>query len=218
MAGFYWHKNPDWLAKVFPGFLWHGPRNEKVIYLTFDDGPIPDMTEWVLGLLSKYNAKATFFMVAHNIEKHPEIFHQVREAGHLVANHTFNHLDAWRNSTEAYAENVNRASMTMIKFGATENEAKLFRPPYGKLNYKSSKWLKREGYKPIMWDVLSADFDKDLNPEDCLKKTLNASQNGSIVVFHDNIKAWKNLDFVLPRFLEVMQANGFIFRTLAELV
>lgn len=214
MAALYWHKNPDWFGILFPNLIWHGNRKQKVLYLTFDDGPIPEMTEWVLKVLSDYQVKATFFTVAHNIEKHPDIFNKVREQGHTVANHTFNHLDSWRNSFDKYTLNVLKAQETLLANGATNKEASLFRPPYGKLTRQISLWLKKNGFQTVMWDVLSADFDPTLSSVNCLKKTVNATRNGSIIIFHDNIKAWKNLEYVLPRYIEIMQAKGFVFKSL----
>jgi len=189
--------------------IWHFPRAEKTIYLTFDDGPIPEVTPWVLNELKKYNAKATFFCVGKNIEENPGIFKQLSMEGHTVGNHTFNHLNANSVSDKDYLENILKADTYF------EKGPKLFRPPYGKLSAKKASKLYKKGYKIVMWDVLSADFDQTITEESCLKNVINNAQNGSIIIFHDSKKAEKNLNYVLPKVLEHFSEKGFTFQAIA---
>jgi peptidoglycan-N-acetylglucosamine deacetylase len=181
-------KTPQFIQKLFPNFTWRIPSDEKVLYLTFDDGPIPDVTPWVLDQLKQYDAQATFFCVGDNIRKNPEIFGQVVEAGHAVGNHTFNHLNGWTTDNVKYFLNVRRC--------AHQVHSSLFRPPYGRLMPKQAEFLQRH-YRIVMWDVLSGDFDPELTPEQCLK-------------------AWERLEYVLPKVLEHFAAKGYQFRRLEE--
>jgi peptidoglycan-N-acetylglucosamine deacetylase len=212
----YWHKTAWLIQKLFPKLLWKRSIHDKIIYLTFDDGPIPDVTEFVLAELEKYNAQATFFCVGDNIRKHPQVFRKLIENGHRIGNHTFNHYDAWRTETQKYLKNVaqcqeiieNHLPETLVL-----NEKKLFRPPYGKINYRLFRNLSSD-YNVVMWDVLSGDFDTVLSAEKCLEKTLKNTVNGSVVVFHDSIKAQKNLRYVLPRYLAYFSEKGYRFECL----
>ncbi len=206
----YWHKTPPLLQKLYPTFTWQKPEIGKKIYLTFDDGPIPGLTEWVLDQLAQYQVKATFFCVGDNIRKHPEVFSWVRTQGHAIGNHTFNHQNGWKTPHEEYIRNVQFCQ----KFIGTET--KLFRPPYGRITKKQAKQLQQAGYEIIMWDVLSGDFDRKLSPEKCLKKSIAATKAGSIVVFHDNSKAEERLTHTLPRYIEHFLEKGFGFEKLAQ--
>ena len=183
-------------------------REEKSIYLTFDDGPVPEATPWILDLLANYNAKATFFMVGDNVVKYPEIHTQVQLAGHTVGNHTFNHLKGWKTSVTAYQENYQLAEEALAT-----SEKKLFRPPYGQLKPSQYKVLK-EATTIIMWDVLSGDFDLELTADDCLKKSIQHTKNGSVIVFHDSVKTIKLLKSVLPAYLEYFSSKGYKFKSL----
>ncbi len=205
----YWHKTPSWLRKFYPTFTWHKPSPEKTLYLTFDDGPIPGMTEWVLDQLTQYQVKATFFCVGENIQKYPEVFSWVRTQGHAIGNHTFNHLNGWKTQADEYLRNTQFCQKFLT------SKKLLFRPPYGRISRKQAKLLQEKGYEIIMWDVLSGDFDQKLSPEKCLNKTIEATESGSIVVFHDNVKAEKRLSYVLPRYMEHFLAEGYTFETLA---
>jgi peptidoglycan/xylan/chitin deacetylase (PgdA/CDA1 family) len=214
---FYWIKTNALIKKIFSNYVWDVSNTENKIYLTFDDGPIPEITEWVLDELKKYNAKATFFCIGNNIEKHPEIFEKVIIEGHSIGNHTFNHLNGWKTSTEEYIENSiqwsvvsGRAPNCNLK---TEN-CPLFRPPYGKIKISQSKKLRQLGYKIIMWDVLSADYDTAISPEKCLDNVLKNVKSGSIIVFHDSIKALPNLEYTLPKALKYWALKGFVFEKL----
>ncbi|MCE7993103.1 MAG: polysaccharide deacetylase family protein [Roseivirga sp.] len=202
------HKTPSFLFKLYPSLIWRKPTKEKVIYLTFDDGPIPNLTPWVLDVLREFNAKATFFCVGENVQKHPEIFQQIIEEGHAVGNHTFNHLNGWKTPDIDYLRNTLRADEEIRKYTKTD----LFRPPYGRIGRQQMKQL---GHKRmIMWDVLSGDFSAKLNPERVLSKSIRYTSSGSIVVFHDNLKATQNLKYALPAYLAHFIELGYSFKAL----
>ena len=214
---FYWIKTNLLIKKLFSNSIWDIPNTENKIYLTFDDGPTPEITEWVLQELEKHNAKATFFCIGNNIEKHPDIFKKVFTKGHAIGNHTFNHLNGWKTSTEEYLENSGQWSVFSGSFQNGElntEHCKLFRPPYGKIKVSQAKKLREQGYKIIMWDVLSADFDTSISAEKCIENVLKNTKSGSIIVFHDSIKAERNLTFALPRYLEFFFDKGFSFEAI----
>ncbi|SHF72271.1 Peptidoglycan/xylan/chitin deacetylase, PgdA/CDA1 family [Flavobacterium fluvii] len=213
---FYWIKTNSLIKTIFSNYVWDVPNTENKIYLTFDDGPTPEITQWVLEELQKYNAKATFFCIGKNIEKHPEIFEKVINNGHSIGNHTFNHLNGWKTSTEEYLENVKlcESSISNLKSKICTLKSALFRPPYGKIKSSQSKKLRQLGYKIIMWDVLSADYDTTITPEKCLENVLKNINSGSIIVFHDSVKAFPNLKYTLPKALEYCAAKGFVFEKL----
>ncbi len=213
---FYWIKTNAFIKKIFSNHVWEISNTENKIYLTFDDGPIPEITEWVLEELKKYNAKATFFCIGNNIEKHPEIFEKVINDAHSVGNHTFNHLNGWKTSTKEYLENFKLCedSISNLQSKIYNLKLKLFRPPYGKIKFSQSKKLRQLGYKIIMWDVLSADYDTAISPEKCLENVLQNVSSGSIIVFHDSVKAFPNLEYTLPRALKYWQEKGFVFEKL----
>lgn len=200
-------KTPAFLQFFMPGYTWRIPSRDKILYLTFDDGPIPELTPWVLETLQQYGARATFFCVGDNVRKHPAVFQQVKSAGHAVGNHTFNHLNGWKTDTATYLENV--ASCTQ------QFESKLFRPPYGRLTRAQQKSLKPD-FRIVMWDVLSGDFSPKISAEQCLQHVVKHARPGSIVVLHDSLKAERNLRFVLPRVLEHFGRLGFRFEALEE--
>lgn len=206
---FYWIKTNSLIKKIFSKYTWDIPNNENKIYLTFDDGPMPEITEWVLEELKKYNAKATFFCIGNNIEKYPNIFTKVISEGHSIGNHTFNHLNGWKTPTEEYLENTNLCEVSIANL--KPKTSNLFRPPYGKIKASQSEKLIQLGYKIIMWDVLSADFDTKISPEKCLDNVLNNVKSGSIIVFHDSVKAFPNLKYTLPKTLEILTKRGFVF-------
>ncbi len=196
-------RTPALVRSVFPGMVWRfATTPDKVIYLTFDDGPIPTLTPWVLDELEKVNAKATFFCVGENAHKHPEILTETINRGHVIGNHTYNHLHGWKTAKTTYCRNVLKAGFQL--------KTKLFRPPYGKLSFGQYETLKKH-YKIIMWSVLTKDYDQKTNPKQCLQRSLKA-KSGDIVLFHDNIKARKNLEYALPRFLKHYTELGFEFR------
>ena len=205
----YWVKTNWLIKKLFRNYKWDVSNNEKKVYLTFDDGPIPEATSWVLEELLKYNAKATFFCIGDNIQKHPELFEKISEAGHSVGNHSYNHLNGWKTQTKTYLENIKRCEDEIYRNDSISLHKKLFRPPYGKIKLSQSRALRSLGYEIVMWDVLSADFDTEITNEKCLDNVLSNIKPGSIVVFHDSIKAFKNLEYALPKTLEYLKANGF---------
>ena len=201
-------KTPQLLKKLYPELIWDVNQTTPCIYLTFDDGPIPIVTPAVLNILKQYNAKATFFCIGDNVRKHPDIFEEVKAGGHAIGNHTFNHLKGWKTETQTYLENFLQADKLL--------DTPLFRPPYGRIKRAQIKALKeaKPGLKIFMWDVLSGDFDTALEPEDCLKGVLKHTEAGSMVVFHDSIKAFKRLEYVLPRALEIWSKEGYSFSPL----
>lgn len=206
-------KTPLIIKKIFSNYVWDIPAKEKIMYLTFDDGPTPEITEWVLETLQQYNAKATFFCIGNNVEKHPEIFRKVIDNGHSVGNHTHNHIKGWKTKTEDYVANVLKAEQVMSLEFKIQN-SKLFRPPYGQIKNKQGKQLKNLGYKIIMWDVISFDWQASISSEKCLNNVLSKAGNGSIVVFHDSIKASKHLQYALPKVLDVFSKKGFVFKAI----
>jgi peptidoglycan/xylan/chitin deacetylase (PgdA/CDA1 family) len=203
---FYLTKTPFFLPWFYPGLVWKKEPGTN-LYLTFDDGPVPGATTWVLQILAERNIKATFFCVGDNVRKHPEILHQLIDGGHSIGNHTFNHLNGWRSSLNEYVENVNICDEELRKYGV---ESSLFRPPYGKIKRAQVDVLKRK-FNIVMWDVLSGDFNLKLTSEKCLKRTIKATTDGSVIVFHDNDKSLHNLKKVLPAYLDHFLAKGYKF-------
>lgn len=202
--------NPPYLLrKFYSQLIWNFSAKKKCVYLTFDDGPIPEITPFVLAQLKQFNAKATFFCIGQNVEKHPELFQRIKSEGHAVANHTFNHLDGWKTKNEVYLENVKLADKLI--------ESKFFRPPYGRIKKSQIKFLTssiartQTPYKIIMWDVLSYDFDIKTSPQKCLANVTDYAKEGSIIVFHDSLKAKNNLEYSLPKTLKHFSDKGFAF-------
>lgn len=200
-------KTPKLIQNFFPNFIWQVPTKEKVIFLTFDDGPIPEVTPWVLDELAKYQAKATFFCVGNNVRQHPDVFQRILDSGHSVGNHTFNHLNGWQEENLPYFHDVRNCANLV--------HSSLFRPPFGRLKPSQIQFLQRH-YRIIMWDVLSADFDQEITKEQCLRNVLDHAQAGSIVVFHDSIKAKRNLTYALPKVLDYFQRQGYSFECLSQ--
>nr|WP_299031505.1 polysaccharide deacetylase family protein [uncultured Tenacibaculum sp.] len=207
---FYFIKTPRILKRLFAKYTWSFFSTQKEIFLTFDDGPIPKVTEFVLDQLQQFNAKATFFCIGDNIRKHPTVFSRIINEGHSVGNHTFNHLNGWKNSNTTYINNINKCENLL-----SHQKTKLFRPPYGKIKRKQAKQLLANGYKIIMWDVLSADFDPTITKEKCLQNVLRNVENGSIIVFHDSIKANDKLYYALPKVLEEFSLQGYKFKAIS---
>lgn len=221
-------KTPGFVKTLFPNFIWNIDTNNKELYLTFDDGPTPEVTDWVLSLLKQYNAKASFFCIGNNIEKYPEIFQHIITEGHSVGNHTFNHLKGWKHTTEDYLIDVEKTQHLLnyksqnsnSKFQNSEIKnrkspiANLFRPPYGKFKSAQSKALQNLGYEIVLWDVLSYDWDVSVSEENCLKNVISAAKEGSIVVFHDSVKASRNLKYALPKVMEYYSKKGYVFKSL----
>lgn len=206
---FNWVKTNKWIKKIFNNLVWDIPNSDKKIYLTFDDGPIPKVTEWVLDLLKSEEIKATFFCIGDNIKKHPEVYKRILYEGHRTGNHTFNHLNGWKTETNLYIENFKLCETEHLKLN-TEHSF-LFRPPYGKIKPSQSKAIRQLGYKIIMWDVLSYDFDPTISAEKCLENVISNTEQGSIIVFHDSLKAEKNLKYALPKAIQILKNRGFVF-------
>lgn len=200
----YFIKTPWWLKKVYPNRIWSIDTNEKNIYLTFDDGPHPVVTTFVLDELAKYNAKASFFCIGKNVQSFPEIYSRIITEGHRVGNHTQNHLNGWETNNEPYLADVSEASKYI--------QSDLFRPPYGRIRSAQVKELKN--YKIVMWDVLSGDFDESLSKEKCLQNVIRKTSNGSIVVFHDSEKAFPRLKYILPLVLDFFRDSGYSFKSI----
>jgi peptidoglycan/xylan/chitin deacetylase (PgdA/CDA1 family) len=210
---FYWVKTHWLIKKWFSNYVWDLPNREKIVYLTFDDGPTPEITAWTLEALEKYDFKATFFCIGNNIQKNPTLFQKIIDSGHAVANHTFNHLNGWETNNQKYLENISLCEVEIAPF--KHHSSKLFRPPYGKIGRKQANEIRNRGYKIIMWDVLSADFDTTIPPEKCLENVITNVQSGSVIVFHDSVKAFKNLSYTLPKVLDFLDKNGFQCKTIA---
>lgn len=206
-------KTPSIAKVILPDLCWNFSRNEKEIYLTFDDGPHPEITVWVLELLNKYNAKATFFCVGENVKKYPSTVQTLKELGHAIGNHTFNHLNGWKTSKDDYLKNIGESDAA---FGNLFLKTRLFRPPYGKLNLGSRAQLAKWNKKIVMWDVLSGDFDSAITNEKCLENVIKNTQNGSIIVFHDSLKAAAKLKSVLPKVLDYYSEKGFKFKAIED--
>ena len=210
----YFAKTPKLVQKLFSNYTWCQDFNNKEIYLTFDDGPHPEITEWVLNLLKKHNAAATFFCVGDNLLKYPKIFKEIIQQNHSIGNHTFDHLNGWNSSNKEYQNSVLKAEEVIHNSKFINHKSYLFRPPYGKIKSSQAKLLIKEGYEIIMWDVLSADFDQMISKEKCLQNVIKNTKSGSIIVFHDSEKSFKNLEYVLPKVLEYFSKKGFAFKAL----
>jgi peptidoglycan/xylan/chitin deacetylase (PgdA/CDA1 family) len=203
-------KTPRIIKKLYNNLIWDINSPTRSIYLTFDDGPIPIVTPFVLNILKHYNARATFFCIGDNVCKHPDIFEQVKNDGHAIGNHTFNHLKGWKTDDGTYLDNFLQADKLL--------SAKLFRPPYGRIKRSQIKLLQdaKPGLEIIMWSVLSADFDVNLSPEKCLDNVVKHTKPGSIVLFHDSLKAYDRMAYALPRAMEIWSKAGYSFGCLDQ--
>ncbi len=195
------------LKKVFPKMVWNIPTTEKILFLTFDDGPHPEITPWVLDALKQYNAKATFFCVGENVKRNPVIYQRILMEGHSTGNHTHSHLKGWVTMNKKYFDDVAECSKHI--------HSKLFRPPYGKIKPSQARTL-HKNYRIIMWDVLSCDYDENISAEKCFQNVESKGKEGSIIVFHDSEKALPRLKYVLPKTLEKFTAEGFQFGRIDE--
>lgn len=203
----YRYTTPGFIQSMDPFLTWKMKKAEKpTLYLTFDDGPHPEITPWVLDTLAEFQAKATFFCVGANVEKYTDVYRRILDEGHAVGNHTHHHLKGWEVSNEAYFQDIDACAQLV--------DSKLFRPPYGKITPSQALKLRRDGYKIIMWSVLSRDFEPDLNIEESINAVRQSSDNGSILVYHDSLKAEKNLRDMLPEILAHFHKQQFVFATL----
>lgn len=210
---FYFVKTPWWLKKLYPGCIWDIPAGDKVLYLTFDDGPHPQVTPFVLDTLKQYNAKATFFCIGKNVAAHKDIYSNMLDDGHRAGNHTFHHLNGWKSTDEQYLRNILEAGKYI--------DSNLFRPPYGKITRFQVKLLTgirnspmNNNFNIIMWDVLSGDFDTKLTGANCTSFVTKHAQPGSIIVFHDSEKAFPRLKEALPNTLEHFSKQGYRFEVI----
>jgi peptidoglycan-N-acetylglucosamine deacetylase len=194
---------PHYITKWFPLAVWRMPDEAKIVYLTFDDGPLPGVTTWVLELLHKHQIKATFFAVGENVFRHPELFDQIIEEGHAVGNHTYHHLQGLKSDNLTYFKDIDQANRLI--------GSNLFRPPHGWLKRAQYRYLSKK-YKIIMWDVISCDYNQNITKEEVLQNVLDYARPGSIITFHDSKKAVQHLHWVLPRAIEALKAEGFEFR------
>ncbi len=196
-----WVKPPKIASVIFKDVIWQMPKISQKVYLTFDDGPTPDVTSWVIYILEKYNAKATFFCVGNNADKYPEIIKEIIKSGHAIGNHTNNHLNGWKTNNDNYFSDIEIANKLL--------DANIFRPPYGRIKPSQIKYLKKY-YKIIMWNVLSGDYDKKLSPKQCIDNVINNIEAGAIIVFHDSRKSEKKLKIILPEVMDFINSKGFI--------
>jgi peptidoglycan-N-acetylglucosamine deacetylase len=205
----YFIKTPWYLKKIYSSMLWDIPSREKLMYLTFDDGPHPEATTFVLEQLKKYDAAGTFFCIGKNVQEHPALYSRLIAEGHAVGNHTFNHLNGWKVKDDAYFKDIADARKYI--------DSSLFRPPYGRITRFQARELQRSAmqFKVVMWDVVSGDFDTTISPEQCSLNVLRNAGEGSIVVFHDSAKAFPNLREALPATLEHFSVKGYRFKAIA---
>lgn len=204
----YFIKIPWMVKRIFSSYVWSLPSEENIVYLTFDDGPHPIITPWVLDQLKEFDAKATFFCIGNNVEKYPDVYQKILDEEHAIGNHTYHHLNGWKTDDNKYIDDVVAAAQHI--------KSNLFRPPYGRIRNSQAKRIpaamRREDVSIIMWDVLSADFDASFSPEQCLNNVIENVSAGSIIVFHDSEKAFNNLRYALPKTLESLKEAGFNFR------
>lgn len=194
---------PQFVRQLYPGACWRMNVSERAVYLTFDDGPIPEVTPWVLDVLDRYRIKATFFMVGDNVRKHPEVYRMVVERGHRIGNHTYHHLKSLGVSADSYVANVEEANRLV--------ESDLFRPPHGLMRMSQYHAL-RERYRIVMWDLVTRDYNPKLTGDEVLGKVKRYARNGSIITFHDSLRATHNLYYALPRAIEWLLAEGYEFK------
>jgi len=203
----YLSKMPRFIQDMFPAFHWRVDTDEPVLYLTFDDGPVPEVTPWVLDTLAAFQARATFFCVGANVVRYPELIQRIMSEGHAVGSHTFHHLSGWASENDTYFQDVRRCARLL--------GSDLFRPPYGRIKPAQAKFLQRH-YRIVMWDVLSGDFDTTRDGNDCYRQVARHAGPGSIVVFHDSVKAEPRLREALPRVLEHFAEKGYRFEALTS--
>jgi len=196
----YFHKSPAIFKKLLPEAIFKIESSEKLVYLSFDDGPTPEVTPWVLHCLEQYNAKATFFCLGKNVQLYPDIYQSIVDKGHAVGNHTFSHLNAWKYSTQKYAEDIENCAQYV--------NSKLFRPPYGRIKPQQLKLLSKK-YSVIMWDIQTGDFNARLNRERAISECKKGIEPGSIILMHDSVKARQNLQYILPRLLEFLKDENY---------
>lgn len=201
----FYQKTPWLLKQFFPQLTWEKKTDSNIVFLTFDDGPNPEITPWVINELQKYNFQATFFCVGQNLKKYPEVVFEIERNGHSIGNHTMNHIKGWNHSLKDYEKNIMDFDFLL--------ETPLFRPPYGRITIEQIKHLKHK-FQIIMWSLLSCDYLPNLNIQKSLNNLKKHTEAGSIIVFHDSLKAEKNLKILLPLYLEFLNENGFVSHSL----
>lgn len=195
-------RTPSVFRWAFSSCLWHKSKAEAAVYLTFDDGPHPEITPFVLDELKKWGSKASFFCIGENAARYPDIYARIKNEGHRIGNHTFHHVNGWKTDDETYISDIKKAGEII--------SSNLFRPPYGRIRFSQLKKIQKEtNYEVVMWTILSGDFDERISPEKCSENVIKTIQNGDIVVFHDSIKAKKNLVYTLPLVLKHLADEGF---------
>ncbi len=210
---------PSFIKWMHPSwYIWDKPSQKKVIYLTFDDGPIPEVTEWVLALLKQRDIKATFFCIGDNVHKHPQIFKQIFDDGHTIGNHTQHHLKGWKHTKEKYLYDAELAETTMTHALQLEERHlpnfPLFRPPYGKIKRKQAKGLRKKNYQICMYRTVAYDWDASVTPEQCYMNIVKNTRGGDLVVFHDSVKASKNMKYALPKVIDFFLEKGYRFESM----
>lgn len=192
-----------WLRWLYPKATWRMDKHERAVYLTFDDGPIPEATPFILKTLAEFNVRATFFMVGDNVRKYPELFEQVVAAGHRIGNHTFNHIGGFKHSIKHYCANADKANELL--------KTDLFRPPHGWMRFDQYFWLGRK-YRIVMWDLVTRDYSKWMSPQGVLNNVRRYARNGSIITFHDSLKSIDKLHFALPESIKWLKKQGYQFK------
>lgn len=200
-------EQPDrWLRWLTPNAVWRMDQNEKAVYLTFDDGPIPQATPFILDTLERFGIKATFFMVGDNVRKYPELFERIVKSEHQIGNHTFNHWSGYKHDLYQYTANIEKANELI--------HSHLFRPPYGWMTAEQQLWVAKHNFKIVMWDLVTRDYSKRVVAADILQNIKKYSRNGSIITFHDSKRSIEKLRAVLPECLEWLQSQGYEFKTI----
>lgn len=203
----YFAKIPKLLYTFYPNYRWrYEETDERVVYLTFDDGPTPEITDWVLAQLAQYQAKATFFLIGKNVEAHADIAHRTIDAGHRIGNHTYSHKDGWRTEQRAYLREFLKGQQAIREY--TGYSTNLFRPPYGHITKQQAQYVLRS-HEIVMMDVMAGDFDLQITGETALRNVTDNVQAGSIIVLHDSVKAWERVSYLLPRLLAFLHAQGY---------
>lgn len=210
---------PDWLRRwTFPNAFWRGEDNPScpVVYLTFDDGPIPEVTPQILDILDQYHVKATFFWVCENLTKYPNLAAEVIRRGHRVGNHTYHHVSGWKTPTLAYQSEILLAEHKLNEIyqlsGVSQStKPKLFRPPYGKAGTKMHQWLAEKGYKVVLWDVVSHDYNTHYSPERIIRIVMRYVRSGSVLLMHDSLKSQHNIVEALPTIIRRLRLRGYEF-------
>tara|TARA_B100000902_G_scaffold36714_2_gene43869 strand:- start:14277 stop:14894 length:618 start_codon:yes stop_codon:yes gene_type:complete len=196
-------KMPKILQKIFPSLVWKCLTNERKVWLTFDDGPNPKVTNYILNVLKKNNIKATFFCVGNKIEKYPDIINKIKQEGHIIGNHSYSHINGFKTSTKKYIKDISKCQKLIPN-------TKIFRPPFGKITPIQISKLKQD-FKIIMWDVMAYDFRDSLTKEECLLNVTDNVESGSIIVLHDNLKSFEKIKYLLPKIIDKLKDRKFNF-------